>query len=68
MTLNRARELLQTQITMGSGYNRNAARLILAEVQHEHGQGAVDQLIRELHLEEKFDFRPGTVFKSPGRS
>lgn len=67
MTLEKARELLETHIMMGSGYNRNAARLVMAEVQHEHGQQAVDQLIRRLDLEKKFDFRPGTVFKTPGR-
>jgi len=32
MTLERDRELLQTQVYIGHGYNRNAARLILAEV------------------------------------
>ena len=47
MTLQRARELLQIQLGLGSGYNRNSARLILAEVQKEHGQAAVDQLIRD---------------------
>lgn len=67
MTLTKARELLEVQIVMGSGYNRHSARLILAEVQHEHGQGAVDHLIRELGLEQKFDLHPGTVFKTPGR-
>ena len=67
MTLEKARELLETHITMGSGYNRNAARLVMAEVQREHGQQAVDRLIRDLELEEKFDFRPGTVFRTPGR-
>jgi hypothetical protein len=47
---------------MGGGYNRNGARLILAEVQREHGQAAVDNLIRELDLETLFGFKPGTVF------
>jgi len=65
MTLDRARELLQVQVELGSGYNRNSARLILAEVGREHGQGAVDQLIRELGLEQAFDLRPGTHFSSP---
>lgn len=50
---------------MGSGYNRNAARLILAEVQREHGQGAVDDLIRGLGLEQTFGLKPGTTFKHP---
>ena len=66
MTLDKAKELLQTHITMGSGYNRQAARLVMAEVMREHGQQAVDRLIRELQLDEKFDFRPGMVFRTPG--
>lgn len=68
MTLEKAKELLQIQIAMGSGYNRHAARLILAEVQHEHGQVAVDRLIRDLDLEAKYDLKPGMVFKTPGRN
>jgi len=32
MTLDRARELIATQLQFGSGYNRNAVRLILGEV------------------------------------
>ncbi|MDX1823388.1 MAG: hypothetical protein R3354_01645 [Thiohalomonadales bacterium] len=59
MTLEKARELLQVQISLGSGYNRNSAKLILAEVQREHGQAAVDRLIRELDLEAAFGFKPG---------
>lgn len=67
MTLDKARELIQVQVSFGSGYNRNSVRLILAEVQHQHGQGAVDQLIRELDLEAKFDLVPGTDFSTVGR-
>jgi len=59
MTLDRAKELLAVQVSMGGGYNRNGAKLILLEIQKEHGQGAVDQLIRELGLEETFGFKPG---------
>jgi hypothetical protein len=62
MTLERARELLGVQVSMGSGYNRNGARLILAEVSREHGQDAVDQLIRELGLDQVFGFKSGTKF------
>ncbi len=65
MTIVRARELLAVQADMGGGYNRNGARLILAEVQREHGQSAVDQLIRELELEGLFGFKPGTKFNAP---
>ena len=59
MTLEKARELLQVQLSLGSGYNRNSAKLILAEVQREHGQAAVDRLIRDLDLEAAFGFKPG---------
>lgn len=65
MTLEKARELLAVQAQMGGGYNRNGARLILAEIQREHGQQAVDQLIREFELESLFGFQPGTEFKAP---
>jgi hypothetical protein len=63
MTLDKARELLQLQISLGSGYNRNSAKLILIEVQREHGQGAVDQLIIDLDLQQAFGFEPGTELK-----
>lgn len=63
MTLEKARELLSKQAQVAGGYTRNGAKLILAEVHKEHGQQAVDNLIRELNLEQIFDFKPGTVFK-----
>ncbi len=62
MTLQKARELIAVQANMGGGYNRNGAKLILAEVSREHGQGAVDQLIREFDLEQLFGFKPGSAF------
>lgn len=65
MTLEKARELLAVQAQMGGGYNRNGARLILAEVQREHGQQTVDAFIREFDLEQLFGFLPGTEFKAP---
>ncbi len=65
MTLDKARELISTQASMGGGYNRNSARLILAEVQREHGQTAVDQLIREFDLENLFGFKAGVAFTAP---
>ncbi|MFA6314138.1 MAG: hypothetical protein WCV99_21310 [Sterolibacterium sp.] len=58
MTLDKARDLLATQAGFGGGYNRHGARLILAEVQREHGQAAADALIRELGLEAVFGFTP----------
>lgn len=62
MTLEKARELLEVQAGFGGFYNGNSAKLILAEVSREHGQPAVDRLIRELELERIFGFRPGTQF------
>ncbi len=62
MTLEKARELIAVQADMGGGYNRNGAKLILAEVQREHGQEAVDRLIREFDLEKLFGFKPGSNF------
>ena len=63
MTLDRARHLLKIQADFGSFYNANSAKLILSEVQKEHGQEAVDQLIRELELDRVFGFEPGTRFE-----
>ena len=60
MTLEKARQLLATQAGFGGGYNRHGARLILAEVQREHGQAAVDALIGELQLEAVFGIAPGS--------
>ena len=59
MTLEKARELIAVQAGPSSGYNRNAAKLILAEVLKEHGQRAVDNLINEFNLETAFGFVPG---------
>jgi hypothetical protein len=65
VTLERARELLTKQVAFGGGYQRNGARLVLAEVSREHGQSAVDALIRELGLDSVFGFTPGTRFEPP---
>lgn len=59
MTLEKARQLLEVQANFGGFYNRNSARLILSEVQREHGQAAADRLIGELALDEIFGFEPG---------
>ena len=63
MTLDRARQLLKVQADFGGFYNANSAKLILSEVQKEHGQTAVDQLIVELDLQRIFGFTPGTRFE-----
>lgn len=62
MTIDKAKELISQQVSFGSGYNRNAVRLILGEIQREHGPTAVDRLIHELDLERAFDLKPGTDF------
>lgn len=63
MTLDRAKELLNVQAGFGGFYNANSAKLILAEVNREHGQAAVDALIRECELDRVFGFEPGTRFE-----
>lgn len=68
MTLARARQLLEVQAGFGGSYNRNGARLILAEVAREHGQAAADELIRELGLTARFGIAPGGSPGAPGRS
>ena len=62
MTLDKARELLMVQADFGGFYNGNSAKLILAEVSREHGQAAVDQMIRECQLDRVFGFEAGTRF------
>ena len=62
MTLDKARQMLQTQAGFGGSYSANGARLVLAEVQHEHGIEAADRLIVELELERIFGFVPGQDF------
>ena len=62
MTSERARELMTPQLQFGGGCNRNAVRLILAEVQRQHGPEDVDRLIVELDLEQASGLRPGTDF------
>ncbi|MES2000403.1 MAG: hypothetical protein V4446_13920 [Pseudomonadota bacterium] len=63
MTLDRARQLLAVQANFGGFYNGNSAKLILSEVQREHGQACVDQMITELNLMEIFGFEPGMRFE-----
>ena len=65
MTLDKTSELLAVQVDMGGGYNRNAARLTLAEIQGDHGQAVVDALIKKFNMEELFGLKPGTEFKKP---
>lgn len=64
MTLDRARQQIADQVAFGSGYNRNATRLILAEVEREHGGEFVDKFILEFDLETVFALKSGTRFNS----
>ena len=59
MTPERARELIRQQMSFSSGCNRNAIRLILGEIQREHGQSVTDTLVLEFNLEQAFDIKPG---------
>ncbi len=63
MTLEKAKELLKVQANFGGFYNANSAKLILAEVSREHGQAAVDRLVRELNLDKVFGFEAGMHFE-----
>lgn len=59
MTLDKARDILNIQISMASGFNRNSAKLIPAEILRVHGQIAFDRLIPEMDVESKFGSKPG---------
>jgi len=62
MTLDKAREYMAVHAEIASGYNRNGAKMLLVDVQKNHGQTGVDALIREYNLEELFGFKLGTEF------
>ena len=64
MNIDRAKELIQVQLQFSSGYNRNAVRMILGEVQRNYGQQEVDTLIREFRLDESFGLKVGTNFSN----
>ncbi|MES9846630.1 MAG: hypothetical protein ABW162_16200 [Candidatus Sedimenticola sp. PURPLELP] len=66
MKLDRARELIEVQLGFSSGYNRNAVRMILGDVQREHGQSAVDLLINQYALDQRFGLQTGTDFSGVG--
>ncbi len=68
MTIYKARELLNVQTGFGGFYNANSAKLILSEVSREHGQAAVDALIRECSLDQGSGLRRGQDFKAGCRS
>ena len=68
MTLEKAHELIAMHSGLGSGYNRNAARMVLGEVMRDFGQQVVDDLIREYGLEKQWEIKPGTKFESAFKS
>jgi len=68
VTLEKARELIAMHASLGSGYNRNACRMVLGEVMRDFGQQTVDELIREFKLEEQWEIKPGTKFESAFKS
>ncbi len=68
MTLEKAHELIAMHAGLGSGYNRNAARMVLGEVMRDFGQETVDALIKEYQLEQQWEIKPGTVFESAFKS
>ena len=59
MEIERAKEMIRLQLSLGGGYNRNAVRLILAEIQRDHDQTVIDALIYELGLDTAFGIHAG---------
>jgi hypothetical protein len=66
MNIDRAKELIQVQLQFNSGYNRNAVRMILGDIQRTQGQHAVDQLIGYFDLDEHYGLKQGTDFSKVG--
>jgi hypothetical protein len=67
MTLDKARELVRVEPGFAGGYGRNSVRLILGEVQREHGQAAGNGLIREQDLAQALHLAENTGFSRVGR-
>ncbi len=63
MTIDRPRELLRAQAGFAGFYNGNSAKLVLSEIYREHGQAAVDALMRVAEQDRIFGFEPGTRFE-----
>lgn len=64
MTLEKANELIAMHVDLGSGYNRCAAKMVPGEIDRNFGQKAVDRLIRDHKLEQKWQVKPDTKFTS----
>jgi hypothetical protein len=59
MEIERAKEMIRLQLSLGGGYNRNSVRLILAEIQREYDQKVIDSLIYEFGLDRAFGIQVG---------
>ena len=68
MTLEKTHELLTMHAGVGSGYNRNSARIVVAEVMRDFAHETVDALIREYDLEKQWELKPGTKVESAFKS
>ncbi len=64
MTKDRARELIAVQVDFAGGYNRHATKLILADIQKDHGQVMVNELIKEFQLDELFGLKLNSKFNA----
>ena len=62
MALDRTREQLEVQAIFRGLYNGISARHFLSGIQLNHGQAAIDRLIREPGLGKIFGFKPGARF------
>ncbi|MDT8452020.1 MAG: hypothetical protein RQ936_04650 [Gammaproteobacteria bacterium] len=77
MALGKAQELIAMHVSFGSGYNRNATRMISGKpesavkpriqgkVMRDFGQTTVDQLVRDYDLEERWDIKTGAYYDTP---
>ena len=68
MTLEQSHELIAMRSGPGSGYNRNAARMVFGEVTRDFGLETVDALIRGYDLEKQWEIKPVTRFESAFKS
>jgi hypothetical protein len=63
MNLDDARQQLQQQIALSSGYSRNALRMLLSAVARSHGDAAAGQLIDEFELQRRFQISLETLLR-----
>ncbi len=68
MTLEKAHKLIAMHADPGSGYKRNAAKMVVAEDMRDFAQETVDALIREYDLKKQWEIKPGTKFESAFKS